>query len=383
MNISRFRATNLPQAIEQVRQKLGREAIILDVRHVGWKGPLRFLSPMQVEVTAASNPRPPTEEGSTNRNVVVLRPVHSGDKAESGYRLPSRNGSTPESADPLSRSWIKALRRAGVEENLASEVVENLPASPWNEDETRERLLCLLASIVPRPAPIVHRKRRKVAAFVGPTGTGKTTALAKLAAHFHLQRGKSIGLISTDIYRIAATDQLETYAGIIGVPLEIAFTPRDMERSLERFARKDLVLIDTPGRSHRDRQGMSFLARMLRAARPDQVHLLLPAGTAAEDAEEIDRAYSVAGHDRLLLTKLDETSVPGRLLHLLRKTGKPLSYLTTGQRVPGDIQVAHGIRLAMHILAIATADLEAAAVPARERLHRVEEPASEEGRNRA
>jgi flagellar biosynthesis protein FlhF len=186
-------------------------------------------------------------------------------------------------------------------------------------------------------------------AFIGPTGVGKTTTLAKVAAQLKLKRGLSVGIVAADTYRIAAVDQLRTYAEILEVPVEVAASPFDAERACERLAREhgvDVILIDTAGRSQNDRMKLSELRAFLVAARPDETHLVLSATASARTLEREAAAFGAVGIDRIVLTKLDEAATFGTLISLVERLGKRVSFLTHGQEVPDHIEPGRGHRLA-------------------------------------
>jgi flagellar biosynthesis protein FlhF len=185
---------------------------------------------------------------------------------------------------------------------------------------------------------------------VGPTGVGKTTTIAKLAANYRLRERKRVGLITVDTYRIAAVEQLRTYADIIDLPMEVVATPRQMREAVERLADLDLVLIDTAGRSPRDEIKIQELRALLAEAHADEVHLVMSAAASARQLVSTARQFSEAGTTALLLTKLDEASCIGHLLTLLRQCSLPVSYLTDGQNVPDDIQVAERGVIAQWVL---------------------------------
>ncbi len=186
-------------------------------------------------------------------------------------------------------------------------------------------------------------------AFIGPTGVGKTTTLAKIAAQLKLKRGLSVGIVAADTYRIAAVDQLRTYAEILEVPVEVAASPFDAERACERLARDhgvDVILIDTAGRSQNDRMKLSELRAFLVAARPDETHLVLSATASARTLEREATAFGAVGIDRIVLTKLDEAATFGTLISLVERLGKRVSFFTHGQEVPDHIEPGRGRRLA-------------------------------------
>ena len=189
-------------------------------------------------------------------------------------------------------------------------------------------------------------------ALVGPTGVGKTTTIAKLAANYRLKEKRSVGLITVDTYRIAAVEQLRTYADIIDLPMQVVSTPREMREAVRRLEGLDLVLMDTAGRSPRDEIRIQELRSLLTEAAADEVHLVLSSVTAARTLEQTARQFSAVGTTRLTITKLDEATGLGNLLPLLRTSGLPLSYMTNGQNVPDDIETADPRRLSRLLLAL-------------------------------
>ncbi len=187
-------------------------------------------------------------------------------------------------------------------------------------------------------------------AFVGPTGVGKTTTVAKIAATLKLRYGARVGLVTCDTYRIAAVDQLRTYAEIIGLPLEIVLAPSRMRDSIRRMNDLDVVLIDTAGRSQNDTDRLGDLAAMMAAAEPHETHLVLSSVASEKVMRREAQAFSTVGIDRVVLTKLDEAVGLGAALRVLREVGCSVSYITTGQEVPQHIETARPTRLAELLL---------------------------------
>jgi flagellar biosynthesis protein FlhF len=183
-------------------------------------------------------------------------------------------------------------------------------------------------------------------AFVGPTGVGKTTTIAKLAAHFVLREKKPVGLVTLDTYRIAAVEQLRTYARIIDVPLEVALSPADLPAAVKRLSGASVILVDTAGRSQRDLMKMNDLKGFFGKKRPDQVHLVVSATAERTAIAEIIDKFGMYRPERILVTKVDELPGHGKLLDIATLSPHPVSYLTTGQDVPDDIETARPERLA-------------------------------------
>lgn len=212
-------------------------------------------------------------------------------------------------------------------------------------------LLDLVERSIPCSGPIAVRPGgRTVVALVGPTGVGKTTTIAKLAANFKLRDGLKVGLVTVDTYRVAAVEQLRTYAEIIDLPMHVVTSPREMKRAVDELAGMDLVLIDTAGRSPRDELKIQELRSFLAEADVDQVHLVLSLAASARALEMAAEKFTSVGVTALMLTKLDEAPGAGAVLTAARRIRLPVSYFTTGQDVPDDIEPASAARAARLIL---------------------------------
>jgi flagellar biosynthesis protein FlhF len=248
-----------------------------------------------------------------------------------------------EVTDEVARELVERVRR----ETSANEVDDPLML--------RARLTRMIEEEIAVSGPIrPETGRRKLVALVGPTGVGKTTTIAKLAANFRLRDKKRVGLITVDTFRIAAVEQLRTYADIIDLPMHVVSTPREMRDAVNSLSQMDLVLLDTAGRSPHDDVKIQELKSFLEEAAADEVHLVLSATASASSLEKMARQFSTVGTTHLLLTKLDEASSLGNLLPLVRASRLPLSYLTDGQSVPDDIAPADAARLSRIVLGAET-----------------------------
>ncbi len=249
-----------------------------------------------------------------------------------------------------------------VAEELAGDLVRTLKATVrpellQNPEIIRERLAEQLEKMLPVSGPIIRTKKvgPHVVALIGPTGVGKTTTVAKLAANLKLREGRRVGLITIDTFRIAAVDQLKKYADIIGSPLKVVNTPEDLREAIAAMHDCEFVLIDTAGRSPTDALKLNELKSFLAAAQPDEVHLVLSTTASQSCIESAVARFGEVGMDKMIFTKLDEAVHVGTVLNVIRKVNKSLSYVTTGQDVPDDIEVGHARRLAQLILGNAPA----------------------------
>jgi flagellar biosynthesis protein FlhF len=248
------------------------------------------------------------------------------------------------------------LIEADVSEELARELVERVRTeAPGTElSDTvlvKARIARMIESelLISGPISVVSGGRRLVA-LVGPTGVGKTTTIAKLAANYRLREKRKVGLITVDTYRIAAVEQLRTYADIIDLPMQVVSTPREMREAVRRMDDLELILMDTAGRSPRDDIKIQELKSFLTEAGADEVHLVLSSVAGGRTLEQTAERFAAVGTTNLILTKLDEATGLGNLLPVLRSSRLPLSYLTNGQNVPDDIEVADRRRLAQLLL---------------------------------
>lgn len=260
--------------------------------------------------------------------------------------------------EPLMAQYMKLIDadvRADVADAVATEVRNELSVAELEDPQiVRATMLRRLETRLPviRDAAPLHadRGRSTIVALIGPTGVGKTTSVAKLAATYKLRHGRNVGLITADTYRIAAVEQLRTYAGIIGLPLHVVRTPQETTAAIQSLRDMDVVVLDTAGRSQNDARRLDELKAHLDAATPDQTHLVLSTTVGPRVLKRTTERFCKLQPDRLILTKLDEAESLGLALDAVEQTNKPISFVTTGQEVPDDIEPADPSRLARLIL---------------------------------
>jgi flagellar biosynthesis protein FlhF len=394
MEVKTYRAATMHEALRLVRRELGPDAAVLHTREVPQGRLLGWLTGRrQIEVTASADvnvpsrlPAPPRPEpaaarlpGSAYRQVASV-----GSSAGAPcYSLQTPPEFSQEVQGQLSdlQSMVKELCRrsqrhqrqdlpeelfrlfaelldADLGEDLARELVERIrceaPGGEWADPLlAKARIARIIEADIRIAGPIaVTPGRRRLAALVGPTGVGKTTTIAKLAANYRLKEKRRVGLITVDTYRIAAVEQLRTYAQIIDLPMQVVSTPREMRQALRQLGDLDLILMDTAGRSPKDEVKIRELRAFLSEGGADEVHLVLSAVAGGRTLQQIAERFAAVGTTALVLTKLDEANSLGNVLPVLRSSKLPLSYLTNGQNVPDDIETADAQHLARLILAM-------------------------------
>lgn len=281
----------------------------------------------------------------------------SGGSAASG----SAAGISPalKMSDALVKHYARLIENE-VAQETADEIVAHVrdeltPAELADDAVVRQAVLRRLEILLPvsenisAPGP-TDDGRPLTIALIGPTGVGKTTTIAKLAAAYRLRHGKRVTLITSDTYRIAAVDQLRTYANIIGVPLRVVMTPAEMKAAVDSSSQSDVVLIDTAGRSPADTARLEELRAFIGVARPHQTHLVLSSVSGETAMVRTLERFSGLNPNLLIFTKLDEAANLGVVVNIARRVNAKLSYVTTGQEVPDDIEPSRADRLARLVL---------------------------------
>lgn len=365
MRIKRYVAGTMQQAVAMVKADFGDEAVILHTKRFRRGGFFGLFGVPKVEVIAAVEPghgtkrRPRATQQETQLEQARETTTAALETLQEEVRsLRQLIGEHTRGEDLLPkgvRAVFNRLRAQEIPETDCYHLVEQLmnDADPVELDDPAvmwERMIGHLAAAIDTVAPWEFDAKPIIAPLVGPTGVGKTTTIAKLAANFSILANVKVGLVTVDTYRIAAVQQLRTYANIIGIDLHVAYSPDDLREAVDRLSDKDLILIDTAGRSQMNAMHMGELRSFLEVLPSPEVHLVVGATTRTEDMLDIAGRFGETGFDRLIVTKIDETTFYGSLYRLPRLTGKPLSYLTTGQNVPDDIDVADGEYVAKLIM---------------------------------
>jgi len=352
MHIRTFRAASLQDALEDIRRQMGDGASVLYTRQVreGWMG---WLGKTSVEVTAGLRDDRESSRHESNRG----HDLH----VDQGPRQPANQHDITSGRHgyPLELQDLRSLLLfAGVDDIVADRWIESTyafgvaMASGVEPGQWIDHLRQTVARGIRIAGPIhVPPTGRRVVALVGPTGVGKTTTIAKLAAGFRLEAKRSVALVTIDTFRIAAVQQLQAYAEIMDLPMEVVQNPEDMQPALQRLGDVDLVLIDTAGRSPRSDTRIEQLRAMLRAAQPDETHLVLSATSSRDTIQNILDGFSAVRPTAAILSKLDESTQLACVLAAFEGRNLPISYMTTGQQVPDDIETADADSLIGDLLA--------------------------------
>ncbi len=380
MKIKKFVAPTLKEATEMMKKELGEDAIILGSRRIKQPGFWGFLKPELVEIIGAVEEEKIQKGENYNVNTVellkrmtsevearrkknldeekeIIEPFNNYNYTEIKSELEEVKQTLNEIAEHFkyrnSIQYPGALKKAlmnlmdkEVEEELANKIVRTVLVKLSGEELKNEKVvedgvINVISGILKFSKPIKPLRRKTfVLAFVGPTGVGKTTTIAKLAAIYKLFENARVALISADTYRIAAIEQLQTFANIANIPMDVAYTPEDMARLVRKHQDKDIILIDTVGRNQRHTEHISDLAKFIKSANPDEVHLVLSATSSYKNMIDVYNRFKPLLPNRLIFSKVDEAVSLGYILNIAYRTKLPLSYITTGQNVPDDIAVA-------------------------------------------
>ena len=387
MIIKKYTAKTENEAVEAAKRELGEGVVVMNVKNVKKKGFLAFLKPPLVEVTVALEEESEkytaavsainsviassqSREAEQDKGVVSA-PAETAVKKESSaieekldslqllleqqLQKPEEDKEEKEGKAEAPKEetetdkFMKLLHRTmldnEVDEKYASEIIEeigelNKPNLPF--DYALANIYQKMILKFGKPNGITPaRNGIKLVFFIGPTGVGKTTTIAKIASKFRVDEKKKVALLTADTYRIAAAEQLRTYANILEVPFRVIYTVEELEKAMEDFRDYDYLLVDTAGHSHQNatqKDNMSEFIHSIDDKVEKEVYLVLSATTKYRDLISIADSYKEMADYKLIFTKLDETTTLGNLMNLRLYTGASLSYVTYGQNVPDDIE---------------------------------------------
>lgn len=358
MKVKKYEAANMQEALIKVKADLGADAVILHSKKIIKGGIFGLFGKERIEILAASESLPPADISISQDIQEKFHILQSELKEVKSFihtlLKQVRQGSTAPHFPEQYEDWFLKLLQNEVDEKLAQRIIKEVQEEcpkPQDANLIRTTVIQKIVKIFGDPKPIILKeKEQKIVALIGPTGVGKTTTIAKLAAIFNIRYRKKVALLTADTYRIAAIDQLKRYAEIMKIPLEIAFTPEELRDGIKKHFDKDLILIDTAGRSQKDIKKVNELKDFMDEAKPSEIHLVLSATTKYKDLLDIFEKFSQIPINVLLFTKLDETTNFGGILNTISTLNKSISYVTTGQNVPEDIEIVKPEKLAKLII---------------------------------
>ena len=345
MRIKRIEAATTAEALRRLREELGDDALILQTKTISAPGMAGFFKRTRVELLGAVDEALPESAASATAVSSVPAAVVPGTVspgADVGFRVSDAAAEVRHAIAERLRSFRAAVPTAP----LAVPHIDPRPVTATSPVPVTARGVAAVSALAYGPfdwTRLGARARR--IAFVGPTGAGKTTTLAKVAARAQLDHGRRVRLVTIDTYRIGAVPQLASYAEILGVPLTVAHTPDDVATAIAQATDVDLVFIDTTGRSPLG-DGIEGLRPFIDAAAPDITYLVLSAITRPRDAIRAANGYRQLGTNALCVTRLDETDDHATVTDVASATGLPLGWLGVGQEVPDDLREADATTLA-------------------------------------
>ena len=344
MRVIRVTAEDMPQAMRKVRQTLGEDAIILATGKLPDGG---------VEITAAIDPPAEADKDAAPQPVQpapladIIPDASLGELARKvedlsqmlGRHMINAEAGAQFASRPELIPIYDHLMRQEVEPAIIAQLLDGL--NPSGGKGILPRLAIRLKKMM-KVSPGLHyaQKKPNIWTLVGPTGVGKTTTVAKLAALCSLKLGMKVGLVTLDTFRIAATEQIKVYGRIMDLPTCVASNSGEFSEVLAALKDQDIILVDTVGRSPRDNDNMADLEAILAGGPNATCHLVMACPTRDQDQQEVMRSFGRLKPKTLIYTKLDETNIYGPILNQVVRSGLPVSYVTLGQKVPDDLEEA-------------------------------------------
>ncbi|SRR6056297_23356 len=354
MIIRNYLVGDMYEAMVKIKQDLGSDAVIVSKRSVRQKGFWGFMKKRLIEVTAATESLEKIEGGKKvpSGKAETKKPID--DSAEKGLykEMNELRGIVmdfieKEKKGVSSKSSLKfgnELYDTMIEMDFNKKVIDDfgeycMSKNIAEEDANRiilyeflkDRLNAKVKTDLPRGRTMV---------FVGPTGVGKTTTIAKIASSESLINQKKVGLITIDTYRIGAVEQLKIYANILDIPLEVVVTHEEMKEAMEKLDDCDLILVDSTGRSHKNDRQLVEMKKYLDGIKDKNIFLVASITTKNTDFVKIVKNYDCMEYDHFIFTKLDETQSYGNIINASYYSDKPVSYISMGQVVPDDLKIA-------------------------------------------
>lgn len=394
MIIKKFQAETEAMAVLMAKEEMGSGAVVLNIKTIKHRGISRLFKKNIVEVTAALEENNVAQQQKSinvaiGDNTVKNMDNHFMEPSTTAIeeklnslqsmletRMKTENKPAVKNTEAGEEVSEEAAKEANVnikfikliynqlidnevDEKHVNQIIGEIQSSLKKESTVDSILAAVYQKIILKigqPKAIeLEEGRRKIVFFVGPTGVGKTTTIAKLASYFKLQKKKKVALITSDTFRIAAVEQLRTYAGILDIPLNVIYTIEEFNQAVDMFRDYDLVLVDTAGRSHKNNDQCREIAHLVNDTKlgddvDKEVFLVLSASTKYKDLIKINEAFSVVKDYNIIFTKLDETSCLGNILNMKLNTGVDISYVTSGQVVPDDISILDPQKIARSLL---------------------------------
>ncbi len=360
MNIKKYEAVTEEEAIQKAKLDLGNDIIILNIKKINPKGFFRLFRSPKVEVLVAFEEQKSTvarkREDPTMKNLEkkIDHLEHLlYNMADQSYSTAIDTSYSQKNTNNMMNILYTQMVENEVEPEVANKILENIGLYSKNNETDINKLVGIvynrIIQWIGEPKPLRLKSPTQVI-FIGPTGVGKTTTIAKIVAHHVLQEKQNVGLITADTYRIAAVEQLKTYAEILGTPVEVVYSKEELASALDHFSQKDGVFIDTAGRSHKNKEQLEELSLLLNQLSQKKVYLVLSLTTKYNDLKRIIQMYSAITDFHIILTKMDETTCLGNILNIRMLTSQPFSYITFGQNVPEDMELLNPQKVAKIIL---------------------------------
>lgn len=350
MKIKKIIAPTMPIAMEKIKKELGSDAVILNSKEIKSGGIFGLFSKKNVEVIAGVDPSPPNRALSTKPTTDLDHPNQQHEPKQTTYDKVHKQPLDEDIAQfslatdsQVIRDKKQQLEKQGLSHQLLTQIEREMIKEWYKHDENLTMLEIndivfqyLNKQMVTKTYGPLHTNMHLVS-FVGPTGVGKTTTIAKIASKAVLEEGRSVAFITTDTYRIAAIEQLKTYAELLSSPLKVAYTKEDFKDAVTSFKDQDLVFIDSAGRNYQDSIFIHELTKTIDFTNEMVTYLVLSATSKYEDIASIYKEFSNLPINQLIFTKMDETKTYGSLINLLYEVPVGIAYLTNGQNVPDDI----------------------------------------------